>query len=116
VLANGPVPTGQFVNRGGPRRAPVYSTAYVVSATLLASSFVALLWVPSYARLTPALAGIPFFYWYSILWLVVNAGCQAVAYQLLVAGPRRRARSRPDRAASAVVSAGRGTLGEGARS
>jgi uncharacterized RDD family membrane protein YckC len=76
---------------GGRRRrfsdAPV---AYVVSAVLLGSAFVALLWVPSYAHLTPSLGGIPFFYWYSLLWLVINAGCQLVAYQLLVAGPRRR--------------------------
>jgi hypothetical protein len=57
---------------------------------LLTSAFVALLWVPSYAHLTPTLGGIPFFYWYSLLWLVTNAGCQAVAYQLLVAAPRRR--------------------------
>ena len=64
--------------------------AYVVSAVLLASAFVALLWVPSYAHLTPALGGIPFFYWYSLMWLVINAACQAVAYQLLVAAPRRR--------------------------
>lgn len=64
--------------------------AFVVSAALLASAFVALLWVASYAHLTPTLGGIPFFYWYSLLWLVINAACQAIAYQLLVAGPRRR--------------------------
>jgi hypothetical protein len=64
--------------------------AYIVSALLLGSAFVALLWVPSYAHLTPTVGGIPFFYWYSLLWLVINSCCQAVAYQLLVAGPRRR--------------------------
>ncbi|MHB8589976.1 MAG: DUF3311 domain-containing protein [Candidatus Dormibacteraceae bacterium] len=69
---------------------PSAPVAYVISAVLLGSAFVALLWVPSYAHLTPALGGIPFFYWYSLLWLVINACCQAVAYQLLVAGPRRR--------------------------
>ena len=64
--------------------------AYVVSAVLLGSAFVALLWVPSYAHLTPDLGGIPFFYWYSILWLLINAACQGIAYQLLFAAPRRR--------------------------
>ena len=64
--------------------------AYVISAILLGSAFVALLWVPSYANLTPALGGIPFFYWYSVLWLLINACCQAIAYQLLFAAPRRR--------------------------
>lgn len=74
----------------GPGGAPV---AYVVSALLLAAAFVALLWVPSYAHLSPSIGGIPFFYWYSLLWLVINATCQAVAYQLLVAAPRRRQRT-----------------------
>lgn len=64
--------------------------AYVISAVLLASAFVALLWVPSYAHLTPSLGGIPFFYWYSMLWLLINAACQLLAYQLLVTLPRRR--------------------------
>ena len=64
--------------------------AYVVSAILLGAAFVALLWVPSYSHLTPAVGGIPFFYWYSILWLVINACCQGIAYELLFAAPRRR--------------------------
>jgi hypothetical protein len=63
---------------------------YAVSAILLASAFVALLWVPSYAHLTPTLGGIPFFYWYSMLWLLINAACQFITYQLLVSRPRRR--------------------------
>lgn len=65
--------------------------AYVISAVLLLAAFVALLWVPSYSHLTPSLGGIPFFYWYSLLWLVLNALCQLGAYQLMVAMPRRRA-------------------------
>jgi uncharacterized RDD family membrane protein YckC len=76
--------------RPGPPRVADAPVAYLVSAVLLLSAFVALLWVPSYAHLTPALGGIPFFYWYSLLWLVINAVCQGIAYQLLVAGPRRR--------------------------
>lgn len=65
--------------------------SYLVSAVLLAAAFVALLWVPSYAHLTPSLGGLPFFYWYSMLWLVINAACQWIAYMLLVTVPRRRA-------------------------
>ena len=55
----------------------------VVAGVLLAATFVGLLWVPSYAHLTPTLGGIPFFYWYSVLWLVINAVCQVIAYRLL---------------------------------
>jgi hypothetical protein len=62
----------------------------VLSAVLLASAFVGLLWVPSYAHVKPTLGGFPFFYWYSLLWLVINAVCQWIAYLLLVVGPRRR--------------------------
>lgn len=76
------------------RDAPV---SYLISAVLLLSAFVALLWVPSYAHLTPTLGGLPFFYWYSMLWLVINAACQAICYQLLVAAPRRRARAQAGR-------------------
>jgi uncharacterized RDD family membrane protein YckC len=75
------------LGRGG-----VDPVSYTVSALLLLAAFVALLWVPSYAHLTPTLGGIPFFYWYSLLWLVLNAACQLVAYQLLVVLPRRRSR------------------------
>ena len=67
------------------------AVSYGVTAVLLLSAFVALLWVPSYAHLEPAFVGIPFFYWYTLLWLLVNAACQVTAYQLMVAGPRRRA-------------------------
>jgi hypothetical protein len=58
----------------------------------LAAALVALLWVPSYAKVTPQLAGVPFFYWYSILWLLLNAVLQIAAYQLFVVRPRRLAR------------------------
>ncbi len=85
---------------GGPDRVDVARrrrkpapVAYGVSAVVLLSAFVALLWVPSYAKLTPTLGGIPFFYWYSLLWLIINAICQGIAYQLLVAGPKRRQRT-----------------------
>lgn len=74
--------------------------AYAVSAVLLGAAFVALLWVPSYAHTTPSLGGLPFFYWYSMLWLVINAACQFIAYQLLVTLPRRRRAAAPGGPAS----------------
>lgn len=79
--------------RGGPPKVTEGPVTYVAAAVLLLSAFVALLWVPSYAHLTPSLGGIPFFYWYSMLWLVINAICQFLAYQLLVVVPRRRRRA-----------------------
>jgi hypothetical protein len=66
---------------GAPRTGDV--ARHVIAFALLAATFVALLWVPSYAHLTPTLGGIPFFYWYSVLWLVINAVCQVIAYHLV---------------------------------
>ncbi|MET9955791.1 MULTISPECIES: DUF3311 domain-containing protein [Streptomyces] len=49
----------------------------------LAAPFAGILWVSSYARITPTLLGIPFFYWYQMLWIPVAAGLTALALVLL---------------------------------
>jgi hypothetical protein len=41
---------------------------------LLVLPFVALLWVPFYNALEPTLWGIPFFYWYQFLWVILTSG------------------------------------------
>ena len=46
-----------------------------------------LLWVPSYNRIEPSLAGIPFFYWYQMAWVIVTAGLTLIVYWI----DRRRA-------------------------
>lgn len=40
---------------------------------LLLIPFAAILWVPFYNRPDPELAGIPFFYWYQLMWIVLGA-------------------------------------------
>jgi hypothetical protein len=40
---------------------------------LLAIPYIALLWVPIYAREDPELWGFPFFYWYQFVWVPVTA-------------------------------------------
>lgn len=40
------------------------------------------LWVPIYNRLDPPLFGIPFFYWFQFLWIVVAAIATGLAYVL----------------------------------
>lgn len=45
--------------------------------------FCAVLWVPAYARATPTLVGLPFFYWYQLMWVFVTAALMAVAYVAL---------------------------------
>ena len=39
---------------------------------LLLVPFVSL-WVPFFNRATPALGGIPFFYWYQMAWIVITS-------------------------------------------
>jgi hypothetical protein len=51
---------------------------------LLIFPFIATLWVPFYAGADPALGGIPFFYWYQFLWVLITAALTAVVY--VVAG------------------------------
>lgn len=46
----------------------------------LLAPFVGVLWVSSYNSLTPALGGIPFFYWYQLLWVVIAAVLTAFVY------------------------------------
>jgi hypothetical protein len=35
--------------------------------------YIGLLWVPFYDRAEPSLAGIPFFYWYQMAWIVLGS-------------------------------------------
>lgn len=49
---------------------------------LLLVPFIAVLWVPFYNSLEPEFAGIPFFYWYQFLWVIISAGITAIVYFL----------------------------------
>ncbi|HTW74882.1 MAG TPA: DUF3311 domain-containing protein [Steroidobacteraceae bacterium] len=42
--------------------------------------FVAVLWPPFYNRVEPRWLGIPFFYWYQLLWVILGAACTATVY------------------------------------
>jgi hypothetical protein len=48
---------------------------------LLIVPFVAVLWVPFYNSREPVLAGVPFFYWYQMLWIVLGALLLYPAYR-----------------------------------
>lgn len=59
------------------------NTARVIAGGCLAAPFVALLWVPFYAGDGPSLAGVPFFYWYQMLWVPLSVLLMFIAYLLL---------------------------------
>lgn len=47
---------------------------------LLLIPFVAMLWVSSYDSVEPSVAGIPFFYWYQLAWVIIGAVIIGVVY------------------------------------
>jgi len=55
---------------------------------LLLIPVVAMLWVPSYNRMEPALAGVPFFYWYQFVWIMLTSLVTLGVY--LLAHPSER--------------------------
>ena len=57
---------------------------------LLLIPYVAVLWVPFYNRVTPQIAGIPFFYWYQMLWIVLGAAVLLPIYLAEERGECRR--------------------------
>jgi hypothetical protein len=48
--------------------------------SLLVVQFVAVLWPPFYNTAEPYWHGVPFFYWYQLLWVLVGAVLTAVVY------------------------------------
>jgi len=47
---------------------------------LLLLPFIALLWPPFYNFRYPEFAGIPFFYWFQLLWIIITAIITAIVY------------------------------------
>ncbi|WP_073814368.1 DUF3311 domain-containing protein [Kitasatospora sp. CB01950] len=75
---------------------PAVSPARVLAGLCLLVPIVVVLWVPSYAKAEPSLGGMPFFYWYQLMWVPVSAVFTTSAYLLL----------RRDEAARRAASAG----------
>ncbi|HAE83849.1 MAG TPA: hypothetical protein DDW33_11615 [Ktedonobacter sp.] len=51
---------------------------------LLLIPFIAMLWPPFYNYNQPDFIGIPFFYWFQLLWIIITAILTAVLYVLKV--------------------------------
>ena len=59
---------------------PTNKRLIIAAGVLLLIPIVALMWVSSYARVTPRLWGFPFFFWYQFLWIIIGAVLVAVVY------------------------------------
>ncbi|MET9294720.1 DUF3311 domain-containing protein [Streptomyces sp. NPDC003077] len=73
-----------------PDRRRVVTPTRVVAGLCLFAPFVAMLWVSSYAKVEPTLIGIPFFYWYQMLWVLISTGLTMIAYKLVQREQRAR--------------------------
>ncbi|MFG2112627.1 DUF3311 domain-containing protein [Streptomyces sp. NPDC048718] len=77
----------QATQQGKP---PVVTPLRVVIGLLLVAPFVAMLWVGSYAKVDPTFIGIPFFYWYQMLWVLISTALTVIAYLLWQSDQRAR--------------------------
>ena len=69
---------------------PANRTLLAVAGVLLAVPLVGLLWVDSYARKGPVVAGFPFFIWYQFLWVFLCSAMTYTAYRIVLkARPHR---------------------------
>ena len=66
-----------------PAPVPTVNGARVGAGLCLVIPFVAMLWVGSYDSVEPTLIGIPFFYWYQMLWVPLATLLTSVAYVLV---------------------------------
>ncbi|MQS13965.1 DUF3311 domain-containing protein [Streptomyces kaniharaensis] len=73
---------------------PVVTPERVLAALALLVPIVAMLWVPSYDKADPAAGGMPFFYWYQLLWVPVSAVFTVAAYLLINRDEKARAAAR----------------------
>jgi hypothetical protein len=49
---------------------------------LLLLPFIVMLWPPFYNFTQPEFIGIPFFYWFQLLWVIITAFIMAILYAL----------------------------------
>jgi hypothetical protein len=49
---------------------------------LLLLPFIATLWPPFYNKMEPTFIGLPFFYWFQLLWVFIAAACTWVVHLL----------------------------------
>ena len=59
---------------------PPTGRPFRLSYLLLLVPFVAMFWVTSYNRVEPEWGGVPFFYWYQLVWIPVAAGLTLIVY------------------------------------
>jgi hypothetical protein len=67
---------------------PTNKGLLVAAGVCLLIPLVVLLWVSSYAKATPRLGGIPFFFWYQFGWVFLTSALTYTAHRLVLAARR----------------------------
>ncbi|MFF2041165.1 DUF3311 domain-containing protein [Kitasatospora sp. NPDC058170] len=80
-----------------PGSIPAVTPERVLAGLALLVPIVAMLWVSSYDKTDPEVGGVPFFYWYQLLWVPISAVFTVAAYLLI---------NRDEKARKAVRKAG----------
>ncbi|RNE62492.1 DUF3311 domain-containing protein [Cryobacterium tepidiphilum] len=73
-----------------PTRGPAKPAPYVIAGVLLVIGIIVPLIVPLYARKDPELFGMPFFYWFQILEVFLEAFLLWIIYGIVIREDRRR--------------------------
>ncbi|BCT74775.1 hypothetical protein SCMU_06170 [Sinomonas cyclohexanicum] len=76
--------------RDTPTRGPAKPLPYVVAGVLLAVAIVLPLMPQLYSFDGPRWGGMPFFYWYQLVWVPISAALSGAAYWLVTGEDRRR--------------------------
>ncbi|MCW2800357.1 MAG: hypothetical protein JWQ70_1829 [Aeromicrobium sp.] len=72
------------------RTTPPGKGPLVIAGVALAVAIVLPLLVWTYAKTDPELGGIPFFFWYQFLLVIVSVVLTSVAYRLVIGHERQR--------------------------
>ncbi|XAS69764.1 DUF3311 domain-containing protein [Micrococcaceae bacterium Sec5.7] len=73
-----------------PTRGPARPAPYVVSGVLLGLGIILPLLVPMYASIEPRLGGMPFFYWYQMMLVPIEAVVIGICYWVMTREDQRR--------------------------
>ena len=79
------------LGKQGPEVPETNKGLMVAAGICLAIPVIALMWVSSYNKVDPKLGGVPFFFWYQFLWVIL---CSVLTYSahLLVLAARKGGR------------------------
>lgn len=77
---------------------PAVTPERVLAVLALLVPIVAMLWVGSYDKLDPEAGGVPFFYWYQLLWVPASAVFTVAAYLLINRDEKARRAARAEKA------------------